>query len=192
MFRRMTRERFLSDAEFEAFMAAVRGRRHKHQPRDHALFALLGNTGIRPSEALGLTSNEVHVYARPSWIRVVRMKKRKTAREFDDIELPAALASILRRHIEHNTINCGQRLFTMTRRQARRLFHYYAQLAGITRKTNLYILRHTAATRIYRATRDIKVVQALLGHEKPDTSSIYAHIPRAMLSELADSFPAVV
>ena len=51
MLRRLTRERYLTDAELAAFMAAVRDRRHVHQPRDHALFALLANTGIRPSEA---------------------------------------------------------------------------------------------------------------------------------------------
>jgi integrase len=192
MFRRMTRERFLSDAELEAFMAAVRGRRHKHQPRDHALFALLANTGIRPSEALSLTRNVVHVFTQPAWIRVVRLKKQKTAQEFDDIELTTELSAMLRRHIENAPIEHGQRLFPMTRRQAQRLFHYYARLAGIVRKTHLYILRHTAATRIYRATRDIKTVQALLGHESADTSAIYAHISRPALSELADSFPVVV
>jgi integrase len=190
MFRRMTRERFLSDAELEAFMGAVRGRRHKHQPRDHALFALLANTGIRPGEALALTAGDVHIYGKPAWIRVTRLKK--ATPQIDDIEMTLELASIVRRHVEGAQIGHGRKLFQITRRQARRLFHRYASLAGIQRKTNLYILRHTAATRIYRATRDIKTVQALLGHEKPDTSAIYAHVSRAALSELADSFPAVV
>ena len=120
------------------------------------------------------------------------MKKPNTVSAFDDLELTAELSAMLRHYIEHAPINDGQKLFAMTRRQAQRLFHYYVRRAGILRKTHLYILRHTAATRIYRATRDIKTVQALLGHESADTSAIYAHISRSALSELADSFPVVL
>lgn len=187
MFRRMTPDRYLSDAELEAFMAAVRERRHKHQPRDHALFALLANTGIRPSEALGLTRGDVHLSAKPPWIRVARLKKRVQTN--DDLVLTDALAVILKKHAQGMD---GDGLFNLTRRQAQRLFHYYARVAGIKRKAHLYILRHTAGTRIYRATRDVKLVQALLGHESADTSAIYAHIPRALLLEHALTFPTSV
>ena len=61
MQRRVTPDRFLSDAELAAFMDAVRTRRHKNQPRDHALFALLVNTGMRPSEARALRRRDVRL-----------------------------------------------------------------------------------------------------------------------------------
>jgi integrase/recombinase XerD len=190
MFRRMTRDRYLSDDELEAFMAAVRGRRHKLQARNHALFALLSRTGIRPSEALALTGKNVHLYGKPPWIQVIRLKKKGT--KTDDIELTPDLTEALRHHLKQSPAIHDERLFNITKRQARRLFHYYARLAGIVRRSRLYMLRHTAATRIYRATRDIKVVQALLGHESADTSAIYAHVSRDILGELAGSFPVVV
>lgn len=189
MFRRMTRDRFLSDHELARFMTAVRERRHKHQPRDHAFFALLANTGMRPSEALALTRGDCHLECHEPWIRLVRLKKKTKAQRFDDLVIPTHLATILRSYVV-GLSDCD-RLFKFTRRQTTRLFHNYRRACGL-RKVKLYILRHTAATRLYRATRDIKVVQAILGHEKPDTSAIYAHISKDMQRELADSFPTIV
>ena len=190
MLGRVTRERFLSDSELERFMAAVRERRHVHQPRDHALFALLANTGIRPSEAVALTRGDLNLDAKRPWIRVGRLKK-KDVRKFDELAIPARLAEILSGYVASPLMLGNDRLFRITRRQIERLFHHYRRIAGL-RRVKLYILRHTAGTRIYRATRNIAIVQAVLGHEKPETSAIYAHIPGAVLKELADGLPAFV
>lgn len=192
MFRRMTRERYLSDAELAAFMRAVRERRHVHQPRDYAFFSLLANTGMRPSEALALTRADTHVDVSPGWVRVWRMKKKKTIAEFDDLQLTPNLSGVLTAHLLNVATETTAKLFEIHRRSAGRLFHYYARQAGITRRTHLYILRHTAATRLYRATRDIHLVQSLLGHEKPDTTAIYAHIPRDVMEEMHTRIPPII
>lgn len=186
---RISRDRYLSDAELEAFMRAVRERRHVNQPRDHAFFALLANTGIRPSEAIGLTRATIHLTAARPWIRVWRLKKSKPA--FDDLEITEGLKDLLAARLMAIPEGEDSRPFPLHRRTAARLFHYYARKAGILRKTRLYILRHTAATRLYRATRDIRLVQALLGHESPDTTAIYAHVPAEILRAAA-STPAIV
>jgi integrase/recombinase XerD len=186
MRRRITKDRYLSDAELRAFMEAVRSRRHVNQPRDYAFFALLANTGIRPSEALRLTRADVHLHAKPPWIKVLRTKKTKRI-VYDELQLTPQLAAVLHHHQPDTVL-----LFSMTRRQAQRLFHYYARRSALGNGFHLYSLRHTAATRIYRATGDIKVVQALLGHEKPDTSAIYAHIPGEILKQLAEQLPPMV
>lgn len=189
MFRRMTRERYLSDSELGRFMAVVRERRHVHQVRDHALFALLANTGIRPAEARALTRGDLHLESGAPWIRIVRLKKRKATHEFDDLPIPAETAKALSLHA--SSLGAGAVVFTIPARRMQRMFHAYCRLAGI-RRINLYSLRHTAATRLYVATRNIKIVQALLGHERPDMTALYAHIPKMMLRELATTFPAIV
>lgn len=184
MLRRLSRDRYLSDAELAAFMTAVRERHHVHQPRDHAFFALLANTGMRPSEALRLSVGDFHLRAHPPWVTITRLKKQKPER--DDLVLPDALAALLDGYLATLVTD---RPFPITPRSAERIFHHYTKRAGI-RRTRLYILRHTAATRIYRATRDIKVVQQILGHQHPDTSTIYAHVPRELLATLAREMPA--
>ena len=42
------------------------------------------------------------------------------------------------------------------------------------RKTS-HSFRHTAATKALRATKDIRRVQAMMGHESVETTMIYAH-----------------
>lgn len=39
-----------------------------------------------------------------------------------------------------------------------------------------HTLRHSAATRWYQATKDIRAVQELLGHESPTTTARYAGV----------------
>jgi len=191
MFRRMTRERYLSDAELARFMAVVRERRHVHQVRDHALFALLANTGMRPAEARALTVGDLHLEGRAPWVRLVRLKKRKTVPEFDDLPIPAEVASIVSEHVTSAGLAVGDVLFPIPARRLQRMFHAYCVAAKV-RRINLYSLRHTAATRLYLATRDIRTVQAVLGHERPDMTALYTHVPKAMLTELATTFPAIV
>jgi len=192
MLRRMTRDRYLSDDELAAFMTAVRERRHVHQPRDHALFALLANTGIRPSEALALSRADCHLSGTQPWIKVGRLKKKRGAPVVDELQISPALASILRVYLTTVTEREDARLFQISRRQAERLFHTYADSAGMHGRHWLYSLRHTAATRIYRATRDISVVQAILGHETPDMSCLYAHVAKDLLAEAANALPVIV
>jgi integrase len=188
-FRMMTRERYLSDDELERLMAVVRVR---CAVRHYAVIALLANTGWRPSEALALARRDLHLDCRPAWIRVRRLKKRKAVDQRDDVEISDRLAVILATHVEQLPNDGDARVFPMNRRSVQRLFQINAARAGLWRGHHLYTLRHTAATRMYVATRDLEMVQSMLGHEHRDTSCIYAHIPYGLLVDTVDSLPTCV
>lgn len=173
MLRRMTRERFLSDAELAAFLRAVRERRHKNQPRDYALFVLLANTGIRPSEALALTRADVRLGQEPT-IQLHRVSKRHSPAPTNQIPLHPAVADIVARHCEG--LPEGANLFPFTKRQAARIFHTYAKVAGLSFSYRIYCLRHTAGMRLYRFTRDLRFVQGLMGHSQVAATMAYVHI----------------
>ena len=174
MLRRMTRERFLSDAELERFMAAVRDRRHKNQPRDHALFVLLANTGIRPSEALALRRADLQLEGRAPWIRLHRAPRKHAPAPTNELEISRPVAAVLKRYCDE--MDQQQKLFAYTKRQSWRLFHYYSAKAGLPMSYRIYSLRHTAGMRLYRYTRDIRLVQAIMGHQRLVSSSIYQHL----------------
>ncbi len=167
-------------------MQCVKARVHRNAIRDHALFALIVNTGIRPSEALAVSRGDIRMGAHENTLRVKRLKSGPEDR-FDTLVLTDGLAGLLRLRLRQIDQAPQSKLFPMGERQAQRVFHYYAHKAGITRRARLYILRHTAATRMYRSTRNIALVQAMLGHKSPDTTAIYAHIPGDVLRATAET-----
>lgn len=176
MLRRMSRDRYLSDAELAAFMAAVRERRHVHQPRDHAFFALLSNTGIRPSEALALCRADCHLRGRMPWIRLQRTGKRHTPQPTNELVIRREVADVLSRHVEQLAAGGDERLFPFTRRQAERLFHYYRRKASIEHKHKIYCLRHSVGMRLVRFVKDLRIVQAIMGHSGLRATMVYAHV----------------
>ena len=173
MLRRMTRDRFLSDDELARFMAAVRERRHKNQPRDYALFALLANTGIRPSEALALTRADLHLRGDGPWIRLHRPFRQQAPDPCNELVLPKAVAAIVRAYALH--LAPGARLFPVTKRQGARLFHYYAGKAALPQHFRIYALRHTVGMRLWRNTRDLRFIQAVMGHARLKATHAYVH-----------------
>ena len=64
----------------------------------------------------------------------------------------------------------------MTPRQLNRLFHEAADAAGIKKGVTLHALRHSFATHLLERGTDIRIIQALLGHDKLDTTARYTRI----------------
>src|SRR6202140_3810314 len=57
---------------------------------------------------------------------------------------------------------------TLSTRQLSRLFHEAADAAGIKKAVTLHALRHSFATHLFDRGTDIRIIQALLGHDKLD------------------------
>jgi integrase len=176
MFRRMTRERYLTDDELSRFMRAVRERRHVHQPRDHAQFALLANTGMRPAEVRALTRADCHLEGPEPWVDLHRPTKKHGPAPLRYLILNRSVAAIADRHLSNLPPQSDVKLFPFTKRQGARLFHYYADKAGIIPKRKVYALRHTVGMRLWRHTGDLRLMQAIMGHTSQSATSGYVHV----------------
>jgi site-specific recombinase XerD len=172
----LARADYLEDHELAKLMKAARERKFCRAQRDHALLATLGNTGVRPGEALRLTVADLKLTDHHSTLRVRRLKSRKENGRIDDLPISRPLARTLARYVRAAKLGAGKLLFPMTVRNAELMFKFYAARAGLSTRYRLYCLRHTALSRAYRASKDLRLVQELAGHASIKTTQIYTHV----------------
>ncbi|MFW6281414.1 MAG: site-specific tyrosine recombinase/integron integrase [bacterium] len=69
----------------------------------------------------------------------------------------------------------------------------YAKKANLKRadKITPHKLRHTFASILYNKTKDLRIVQDLLGHEDISTTQIYTHTDTEQRKNAIDDFPAI-
>ncbi len=72
----------------------------------------------------------------------------------------------------------------LTTRQLSRLFHDATDAAGIKTGVSLHTLRHSFATHLLERGIDIRLIQALLGHDKLDTTAHYTRVATGMISSI--------
>ena len=70
----------------------------------------------------------------------------------------------------------------MTTRQLNRLFHQAADAAGIKKAVTLHALRHSFATHLLERGTDIRIIQALLGHDKLETTARYTRVATGIIA----------
>ena len=156
------------------------------------MLTLAYGCGLRAGEVVRLKTGDID--REQKIIRVVQAKGRKDRH----VMLPADVHVLLRqwwleRTNKHDLgVPATERwLFTgrrpslhITTRQLSRLFHETADAAGIRKPVTLHTLRHSFATHLLEAGVDIRKIQALLGHDKLETTARYAFVATGILSKI--------
>jgi integrase/recombinase XerD len=154
--------------------------------RDHALLALMIQTGVRVSELTGLGIGDVHLGV-GAHIRVTGKGRKMRA-----IPLTGETAAVLRAWLKERRGRTDEPLFPT--RQGQQLSRYTvgaivtrhvttaaARCPSLTAKrTTPHTLRHTCAMLLRAKGVDIATIALWLGHETTQTTHIYEHADPAL------------
>jgi len=176
---------FLTDAEVRRLLKSLTGRHSPIATRDRALIETFLATGIRLQELVALDIDAVDLDTKHLHIRRAKGGQRQV--KF----LNTHLRGILRRYLQWRNAqgdDCpalfiSQRGTRLSPRQVGYRFARWLQQAGIEKDITPHGLRHTFATRLYRRTGDLLVVQRALGHRNIATTEIYTHLVDGALEE---------
>jgi integrase/recombinase XerD len=189
--RERTLPRLLTPAECAAVLAAPDPRTPAGS-RDRAMLELLYATGLRVSELVGLTLNDVNLETR---VLVARGKGNKERL----VPVGAPAAEAVRAYLggARERLLKGRRsphLFVtprggrMTRQGFAKLLDHHGRAAGIGRRISPHKLRHAFATHLLAGGADLRAVQAMLGHADVATTQIYTHVDTTQSRRLYDRF----
>lgn len=164
--------------------------------RDKAMLELLYACGLRVSELMNLTLEQVNLNA--GWLQIVGKGNKKRllpmgeyAAEALSHYLEHARGQLLGRYgVKQSKSNQCQAVFLTTQGgfMTRQNFWYsikkYALQAGISTDISPHSLRHAFATHLLNHGADLRSVQLLLGHSDLSTTQIYTHVAKARLQAL--------
>ena len=162
--------------------------------RNRAIIEVLFSCGLRVSELVNLKLSDlyldeeyVRVFGKGSKERLVPISKRAIMELqfwFDDRC--------------HMTIKPGEEDYVFLNRYGKHLtrtmilimIKRQADIAGIQKTISPHTLRHSFATALLEGGADLRIIQALLGHESIGTTEIYTHIDTSMLrKEILEHHP---
>jgi len=156
--------------------------------RDQAMLEILYGAGLRVSELIGLTINDVNLEV--GFLRCFGKGSKERI-----VPLGEVAVNCLKAYLDHARAillkgSASTYLFItrsgekMTRQGFWKLIRKYAKQAGIRKTISPHVLRHSFASHLLEGGADLRSVQALLGHSDISTTQIYTHLTTEKIRDI--------
>ena len=180
----------VGEAQIDALLAAP-DTDTPHGLRDKALLELMYATGLRVSEAVKLSLNEldltrgmVNTIGKGNKQRIVPLGE--VAADWLERYLHTARPELLKGQA-CAFVFVSQKKVGISRQLAWQVVAKYAQQVDLP-ALSPHGLRHAFATHLVNHGADLRVVQLLLGHESLTTTEIYTHVANARLKQVVEQY----
>ena len=148
--------------------------------RNRAIIEVLFSCGLRVSELVTLKWSQL--YADEKYLRIMGKGSKERLVPISDRALKEIRNYMPWRNSlkikpgEEDFVFLNRRGAHLTRTMILIMLKRQAEEAGITKTISPHTLRHSFATALLEGGADLRVIQALLGHESIGTTEIYTHI----------------
>ena len=174
----------LSEQEIMSILKNIPNLKHK------SIIACIYSSGLRISELLNLHIKDIDTDRMQ--IRVVKGKGDKDR----VVGLSKMFLIILKRYAEaYKPIDYlfnGEDGGKYSAESVRKILRRGCQKAGIQKKVTPHVLRHSYATHMLENGVDLRYIQELLGHKKPETTMIYTHVAQKKLTTIKSPLDVIM
>lgn len=166
----------LSQEEVLHIIAATQNLKHR------AIIALIYSCGLRISELINLKLADFHIERKQLIVKNGKGRKDRYVSLADSF-LPL-LSNYYHSYKPKIYFVEGQNEGKYSAESVRQFLKKNCLKANITKTVTPHTLRHSYATHLLENGVDIRYIQSLLGHSKPETTMIYTHVKRKDLMEI--------
>ncbi|MFO8069791.1 MAG: site-specific tyrosine recombinase XerD [Alkalibacterium sp.] len=162
--------------------------------RDRAILEVMYATGLRITELIELTTNDVHLSMKLIQIVGKGNKERlipigDMGCKWLDYYMTTTRPKLLEKASqETSVIFLNSRGRPLSRQGVWKKIKQLAQKAGLKKSITPHTLRHSFATHLLENGADLRVVQELLGHANVSTTQIYTHITKHRLKDVYSTY----
>lgn len=165
--------------------------------RNYTMLKFMLKTGLRLSEVVNLTWNDINLMSGKVMVRQGKGAKDRTLWTSNEVinlliswkerqfnKLGKSVKPVFST-LSKNSNTIGKKLL---QRYIQEMVSRYTRKAKINKNITPHTLRHSFATDLYKETKDIRLVQKALGHADISTTMIYTHIVDEDLEKALKSF----
>ena len=155
--------------------------------RNRAIIEVLFSCGLRVSELVNLKLSEL--YVEEQYVRVMGKGSKERLVPISPVALSElddwfrCRSELKIKPGEEDYVFLNRRGAHLTRTMILIMLKQQADEAGIQKVISPHTLRHSFATALLEGGADLRVIQALLGHESIGTTEIYTHLSRQALRD---------
>ena len=145
--------------------------------RDQTMFTIMYACGLRVSEVVNLTWDQIDVQERI--LRIIgKGDKERIVPFFAGFEqqLSKYRLQYWEKYAKDDVVFVNQRGKKMTSRGIQYLMQKHADAINFPMTVHPHMMRHSFATHLLDNGADIRIVQELLGHSSLSTTQIYTHV----------------
>jgi integrase/recombinase XerD len=166
----------LSQQEVLEILRCTKNLKHR------TILALLYSCGLRIGELINLELK--HIDIQRNQVAVKNSKGRKDRY----VKMADSLIPLINNYVQTYNPKVyfaeGKPNEKYTASSIRAFLKRSCELAQINKKVTPHTLRHSYATHLLEGGTDIRLIQALLGHTKPETTMIYTHVSTSSLERI--------
>ncbi|SHI79826.1 Site-specific recombinase XerD [Mesonia phycicola] len=158
--------------------------------KHRAILGLIYSSGLRIGELLSLQLHEIDVDRKQLFVNSGKGKKDRTVILAESI-LPL-LFNYINTYAPQKYFIEGQNGGKYSAESIRSFLKKSCKLAGVVKRVTPHTLRHSFATHMLEDGVDLRYIQTLLGHSKPETTMIYTHVTQQDLMRIQSPLDRVV